>query len=303
MTAEQQFNLFANLVEFIYKDTKDTDNGSLGERLMQVVREYDLYLWEMEKVNRAREYADTAKDRSIADLPQDLFPLVSVTPNGLAVLEEFYATERGLVIHYLSASGAEGGAVRTDAVSATAVGMGTCVFPPEGEGWTDIKFNFLIAQRYADKTYDITPGQSVPDSQTAAHHICREQIMDALIQMAYVTKPRQTLVVASTKSTQKRQKKGYPPGVAPRAQDREVHIVLDPDELRIVKRKATEAKGGSHASPVPHRRRAHKRTFKAERYKKAKGQTREFGEVYVKCKPGEKMCLPRKVYHVKRVST
>ena len=49
--------------------------------------------------------------------------------------------------------------------------------------------------------------------------------------------------------------------------DRERWIVLDPEEVKVRFARRTDVPlGGTHASPIPHLRRAHNRTLRAERY-------------------------------------
>lgn len=304
-TAEQQFNLFAQLVEYIVRDTSVKHGWKLGEKLLSMLREFDLYLWTAEKMQRARQYIIESGDRNLYALPPDIFPCIMVTPGAVTIIEEYLPTEKGIVLRYLCCSGASGEVVNTGAISAQIVAYGISIIPLNAtrkKVFVTLDRKFFLSERFADKTYALTAGGDLESPEMIVEEIIDEELRNTLCQACYVTKPRQTLVVASTKATDKRKKKGYSRGIAPRAQDREVHVVLDPDELRIIKRQATESQGGTHASPIPHKRRPHQRTFRADRYKKAKGKTVQFGEIYVKCKPGEKIFLPRKVYHVKRVA-
>jgi len=302
LTAEQQFNLFARLVEHIVANQNEQTEG---KNLIEWIRDLDLYLWTQEKCGMAEEYCKKEVP-SIESISPDLFPCIMVNPRASTIISEFYVTEKGLVLDFVCGSGASGDCVQTAAVSAMALSMGTVVIPLSAVGMRTAylaKYSFCLEQMMPDKTWLHTPVSEMSHwERDASIYVTKRCIEDALSQALYVMKPRNVLVVESTKRSQKMKNKKHGKGVAPRAGDREVHIVLDPDELRTVRKAAATSRGSSHASPVPHKRRPHKRTFKADRYKKAKGRTKEFGEIYVNCKPGEKICLPRKVYHVKRVS-
>ena len=58
----------------------------------------------------------------------------------------------------------------------------------------------------------------------------------------------------------------------PRSHDRPVYTILEPTEIRQKLNLPIE-RTGTHASPVPHDRRAHPRTLRSEKFKNKKGQT------------------------------
>jgi hypothetical protein len=58
-----------------------------------------------------------------------------------------------------------------------------------------------------------------------------------------------------------------------RVDDREHWIILDPEEVQIMRSARTDAVEpiGTHASPIPHRRRGYQKTLRSERYKYKRG--------------------------------
>lgn len=114
-------------------------------------------------------------------------------------------------------------------------------------------------------------------------------VMTALEQLNYAHSPRKTIV--STKPS-----KPFVSGgsvMTPRSHQREIHYVLDPDEIREIK-----SQGGSHASPTPHKRRSHKRVLRHPKWGDKVGKVINVSECRVNVKPGEVIVTPRKVYHV-----
>jgi len=57
-----------------------------------------------------------------------------------------------------------------------------------------------------------------------------------------------------------------------RLKERNRHILLKKDEIKHRWQEAQEAKGGTHASPIPHLRRGHYKTLRAERFKEKRGK-------------------------------
>lgn len=114
----------------------------------------------------------------------------------------------------------------------------------------------------------------------------------ALIQLDYASKARQ-VVVEETPPTMLRT-----PGTKhiPRASERVRTIVLDPDEVVHLRKHSSIPQGGHHASPIPHMRRAHKRTLRAERWKNKRGQTVEVDATLVR--PGEAWSVGRTTYKI-----
>lgn len=83
-------------------------------------------------------------------------------------------------------------------------------------------------------------------------------------QVQYMSKSRDVIAIESTPHRVREPKK-----MIIRAHERARVVLLDPDEVRKIR----PSLGGTHASPIPHTRRGHKRRFFAERYKKMRGKT------------------------------
>jgi hypothetical protein len=101
-------------------------------------------------------------------------------------------------------------------------------------------------------------------------------IMTALGQAQYVCQPRLTLIESSPRKTRDIHNKR-----PIRVHERSQVLFLDPEELRVVY-EGTHVPQGTHASPIPHPRKAHTVTFRHERYKRMRGKTIFIHEIHVK---------------------
>jgi len=122
---------------------------------------------------------------------------------------------------------------------------------------------------------------------------CTAHLMKAVELYHYTMKPRTVVVKDIPKKPAKTKKAGK---MIPRAHQREVHILLDPDQILEIKREAEQK--GTHASPTPHTRRAHSRTYKDPRYVNVRGQTLSVKECNIGVKKGEEIRTQRRIYHV-----
>lgn len=122
---------------------------------------------------------------------------------------------------------------------------------------------------------------------------CTSHILRSVEKYHYTQKPRTIVIKQIAKKPAKKQVKAKS---IPRSHMREIHLVLDPDQVMEIKREA-EAKG-THASPCPHVRREHARTYRHPRYKNVRGQTLPVKESHVSFKEGEEIKTARRIYHV-----
>jgi len=157
----------------------------------------------------------------------------------------------------------------------------------------------------SDRKTMVFLGEEAPQARLYMEDAVKERLMrdtanaaiTAIEQMFYALRPRETVIREVPKKVRKY--KGGKHGVIPRAEQREVHVLLDPDEVQEIKRSTGEAEG-THASPRPHTRKAHRRVLRSDRFKNAKGRVIEVGMSLVNVKDGETIETPRKVYHVVR---
>lgn len=287
MTAEQQYNTFARLSEWLVRN-----KSGPAQVFIDVVRNTDLYLFSDDKVERALEYAK--ENRPDILRVRELFPVMVADSGSVVMLYTAQETEHGFELAgQMTASQMAG----VDVV----VNAGFKIrMEPEGNRYHArvLALRPRIA-RIAGKEFEVlaTEGNIGQEMYAAAREDSVRHAITAIEELHYTFKPRNVVVVTDSKHIRKMTAKQRP-GMIARADDRQRHLVLDPDEIKTLRLRVA---GGTHASPVPHRRRAHKRTYKDERYKNVRGKTVDVKEATVNLRPGEEIKLPRMVYHVKSV--
>lgn len=288
MTAEQQYNTFARLSEWLVRN-----KSGPAQIFLDVVRNTDLYLFSDEKVTKALEYAK--ENRPDILRVRELVPVMVADSGSVVMLYTAQETEHGFELAgQMTASQMAG----VDVV----VNAGFKIrMEPEGNRYHArvLALRPRIA-RIAGKEFEVlaTEGNIGQEMYAAAREDSVRHAITAIEELNCTLKPRNVVVVTDSKHIRKMTAKQRP-GTLARADDRPRHVVLDPDEVKELRGKASG--GGTHASPVPHKRRAHQRTYKAERYKNVRGKTVTVKEVSVNCRPGEEIKLPKMIYHVKSV--
>lgn len=111
----------------------------------------------------------------------------------------------------------------------------------------------------------------------------------AIDQLQYLSQPGQYVVQMTPKKVRDPNKTA----MMIRAHERRRILILDPEEMHKIYPKLS---GGSHASPIPHLRMGHWRTFQDIRYKSKRGQRIWIEEIKVKA--GEKWEVDGKTYKV-----
>ncbi|MBD3261685.1 MAG: hypothetical protein GF334_08415 [Candidatus Altiarchaeales archaeon] len=290
MTAEQQYNTFVRLSEWLVRGREKQQ--APARLFLDVVKNTDLYLFSDEKVERSLEYAK----ESIPDIlrVRELFPVIVADSGSVVMLYTAKETEHGFEL-----AGQMTASQMSDMDVVVNAGF-KIRMKPEGS-----RYNARVlalrprVARIIRKEFEVlaTEENIEQEMRSAIAEDSVRHAITAVEELNYTLKPRNVVVVTESKHIRKMLAKQRP-GTLARANDRPRHIVLDPDEVKKLK---IAAAGGTHASPVPHRRRAHRRTYKAERYKNVRGKTLFVKEANVNCIIGEEIRLPRMIYRVKSV--
>lgn len=123
----------------------------------------------------------------------------------------------------------------------------------------------------------------------------RRGVITALEQLDYMRQPRQVVVEDRPAAGGRQRQSRTQDQVVGRSPDRPAVILLDPESVQVLRR---QQHGGSHASPRPHHRRSHTRVLRHPRWGDKVGTVVAVREADVGVKPGEKIELPKRVYHV-----
>lgn len=297
--AEEQYNTLCRFAERgILANLTDPKARAYQRVIQAMLNEFDLYLWTQEKADRCLQHI-REHGICLGEIPFDAFPAISADPGGVVVLSSCNLDyDRGLLVADFVMAHKYSAKIEGDVSHFFFTGSGKMLYDltrttktawkGETEGFVSAIFSF----NPATKEFTHLPGHDeLPVRKDAMTHVGT-----AIEQMWYAYRPRTVVVKTETKETRRAKQRGSVPGAVRRAHQKEVHIVLDPDEIKVVKQIAVNK--GTHASPIPHKRRAHKRVLKAARFKNARGKVIDIGEVHVNCEPGERIELPKKIYHV-----
>lgn len=143
-------------------------------------------------------------------------------------------------------------------------------------GWLGIPATHHVTIRQEDgKVYDV-PDREAMGSQAMVGDFLTN-VMTAIGQARYIMQPKLTLILDTPRKPRDPATSKRPI----RAFERSIVRFLDPEELRVVY-EGSRPPQTTHASPVPHTRMAHPRTFRHERYKRMKGKTIFIHEIHVK---------------------
>lgn len=97
-------------------------------------------------------------------------------------------------------------------------------------------------------------------------------VATAFEELMYFNSPDRFILEETPLGALQKKGKGAARAKIPRSHDRPVYTILKPTEIRQKLNLPIE-RTGTHASPVPHDRRAHPRTLRSEKFKNKKGQT------------------------------
>ena len=175
-----------------------------------------------------------------------------------------------------------------------------------GAGWLGFNFTFLDETSFdVDGITQYTPKDGIKrfapkdfntwneNGNTIQHYLCL-YLMKVRAIHKYINKPKVVVVKETDEKRERAKSKCLDRNLMPRTHQRDVNIILDTEEVKTL----CKYKGGTHASPVPHKRRAHKRVLRSPRYKYARGKVIDVGETEVGVKPGEVINHKKKIYHV-----
>lgn len=291
LEARKQFTNLSRITEQLLK----LDDFDDSEPVETIIREAPLYLFSKEKVEAASEWVKTLEE-PLCNVPLK-HPIIVCDDLSAVVLLACYSKENrtnivAMVSTYLS---------ETDKGKAFTVHSTGELVLTRQETCLDQKINFFNWSVWDLNSSPLVQVGNRGDEvgyDALAQRRFQACIKRAIEFYAYSLKPR-TIVVKEEAYDKKAAKKGKKSGKLPRDHQREVHIVLDPDEVRELQKKA---KTGTHASPCAHVRRAHKRTYKHECYKNMRGQVVDIGEVKINVKEGQEIKTPRRIYHVVKVT-
>ena len=285
--AEQQYTWLCRIAEQGYQDPAES------AETLRMLSEIPLYLFTAEKSDRAVKLAGEggrAYMMGYQDLP---FPcIIADDKSCVAVfqsrLDGQHVKTETMVVAYDQELGvifyAHGIMVDQD---------------PNNTGetsfWDFQATNWLFFQTDGKKLIPQTELPKDPSVSMSAKETCINHSKTALEQFKYVN-CRQHYVIKERGAAMKDRKKKKKIRQVPRVHQREVHKVLDPEEMRVLYTGSTSH--GTHASPVPHKREGYERTYRHPRYKNMLGKKQKIDAVYVNCKEGDEIEVARRVYHV-----
>lgn len=302
-TAEMQYNWAARIVDHLValaagepSMAKDVEYGR------RMLRDPDLYLLAADKEEAALEFV---KADGIA------FEKLAETVDGIILADTGSCVLIDTVRRHEDGRWAAGAAVWAyDGLGGVWAADALVLFQEvENESRYHLEVSNLTWRMWdvTTKDYRVSISGDAPGLTREMHELrCTDvatHIKTALEELSYLYKPGVTVLKETSthrvKHLRRKAKKGKLPPT-PRAADREVHVVFDPDEVHEIL-VARHEHTGTHAPPRPHKRRAHQRTYRHPRFKEARGKTVCIDEIDVGVKPGERIELPRKVYHVRSI--
>ena len=335
-TAEEQFHWLCRIVEsdFIKERMQDAvesghPSAAVYDILVKQVRTAPVYLWSDEKRERAIEYSkqDTLSMTFHVMDVDALCPVITADSEGATVLNSVSAIgerieTRSYFSYVINPAIQRHEMLKKKGIPEEQIKslytkpqlffyMVKLIFEPDHPGdpasyraWVEDASFMMWTLDSGSRKVEGRPDVNASDTELVGesrHQIWKtafDHVRSALEQMIYTLAPRTVVVKdvpAKPRNPEKRTKRLH----IPRRHEREVHIIFDPEEVQELRaRPETVDHGGTHASPRPHVRRAHKRTFKADRYKKAKGKTVEVGPIFVNCSPGDRFEFARRFYHI-----
>lgn len=267
------------------------------ETLVGIMQNSPLYLWSKGKEAKVEEYFD---DKTLKIFEPMKLPVIMSTQNCCcALLEQRVLNESAILFTgYIIAHSDDEQNLLTSiygelTLTSTSNGQFRAAFG--APAIAIFKVNGTKLEEYGDpKTMSERMGGPLGSQFNQMYaEACTAHLLKAVELYHYTLKPRVVVVKEIPKKPMKSKKMGK---MIPRIHQREVHIILDPDQVREIKREAEQK--GTHASPTPHTRRAHARTYKDPRYVNVKGQTLQVKECNIGVKKGEEIKTQHRIYHV-----
>lgn len=277
-------------------EQKVTDPKS-KQTLTTIMSEAPLYLWSTEKEKAVEEYYD---DKTIKVFDPMKFPIIISTHNCCCMLLKQEVVSE----HSVRFEGYIVGISNDEENLLTGI-HGRLTLTTNGDGKFSADFgapaiaifrmNGKHLEEFGDESYysQLMNGTLGSEFNKMYAEACTAHFMKAIELYDYTMRPRVVVIKEVAKKPAKNKKKG---SLVPRAHQRDIHIVLDPDQVREIKREAEEK--GTHSSPTPHVRRAHSRTYRHERYTNVRGQTLAVKESNIGFKEGDEIKTSRRIYHV-----
>jgi hypothetical protein len=291
--AAEQYNYMARMIEQIKRLADGKSNSKYEEGAqshLDIFRSAAVYLWSDEKSEKCLQYVQT-HEINVADLFKVGLPAISSDPVSCVMIEEPEMHGEDIFFWYNYSVG--------DPT------LGYLLF------YGQVKYQPPFLRR--DRTCCLSEVRCVafdirmnfcPPAKVPMEDLIKEannQVNTAVEQLLYTLVPSTFVVREETPHTRKREGRGYPPGVAPRIIDRPIHTVLMPDEVREIQHQRGEAQG-THASPVPHKRRGHSRVLRHERFKQ-RGKQIFVRDTLINCRPGDIIQVRKRFYHVVKAPT
>ncbi len=293
--ASNHYNWLCRVIDNGY-EISFQEQADAQELLKEVVANNPLYLLSEEKAQASKDYIHDELSGQIGDYMSMIHPCVVADPEGVVMIYGVERTDIGWQVYGMSIAYDEITSQFGIPIVAMMIGKLTVV-----EAGTDI-VNYRVGDQHTVGSILLPEKNKIrgvlsdtsrdEDFKEAAQQDFRSALLTAMEQLWYTQKPRVTVVKYGTAPEPRKHKKR--PQKTPRADQREVHIILDPDEVREIRKQ----QGGTHASPVPHKRKAHRRVLRHPRYGDNVGKVIQIGEMDVNCAPGEVIRTPRRIYHV-----
>lgn len=273
------------------------DDPQSKEDLIRITKSCPLYLWSRKKEADIEGYYD---DKTIKIFEPMKLPVIMSTHNCCCLLlkqeilnESKIRFEGYLVAHSNDEEEFLTGIYGQLTLTSTADGKFHAGFGAPAIAIFKTEGKHLTQHGDADYYSEMMDGPLGNEFQRMYAEACTAHMMKALELYDYTKKPRVVVVKEEAKKPVKNKKKLT---TIPRVHQRDVHIVLDPDQVRILKKEAEDK--GTHSSPAPHTRRSHSRTYKDPRYVNVRGQTLSVKECNIGFKEGEEIRTQRRIYHV-----
>ena len=280
INAESQYSWMCRTFEYLK-----------NPRFKKLVTESPLYLWTDEKYKQAIQYYN---DGNIDFTKKLKYPITMVNPECGMTIMSFELKDETSIYEMVSTSWVP----KTDNKILACVHSVLQITPTEDPKF-NASFNIVQGELCVIEDKKIIESEKLKESSYAdvAKSSIKIYALAALFKHHYIYRPKQVVVkevpkkVAFVKDHNGKSK-------VPRLHQREIHYLLDPDEILQIRKEAEEIEESKINTGVTRAfrgRKAHTRTFRDKRFTKMRGQSIIVKDADVK--KGD-VIKAKKIYHV-----
>lgn len=280
--ANKQFNMMCKYMEQGYAGTK------MDGIFKSLIDDSDIYLFSREKTEASYDYWEERKDSF--EFPDIEKPVVMANGIGCSCISvsdtNGYIIRYKLIVTRYKEDDKEPGKSHF-VVAAGSISVGMENFSIEKNVVLNYFHQFTIRNKVIKQTTKFEVDEELK----------RAFVRQSLVSMRELlySKVPHSIVVLDEPSN----RRPYSAKTIARRDDRPVYVVLTPEEVVTIKKSL----GGTHASPIPHKRKAHDRVLRHERFKQ-RGKTIKVKESNINVKPGDILPSDKKrIYKVVSVGS